>query len=509
MLGEGFDSFLASLSQQEAGPVERFAEAVAARVVAAGAGAGEAIPVLLAFKPVCMAALQEEGWRASALVTASEKLDQVAGWAVARFGERYAALVESVLAAQVHRLRESEERLLSQTAELERQRQQSEQRTREIAALNRSAMALNSTLELDEVSRLIVEQASELVGTGPCALYQWDGEAGRLRALAATGIGREVTERIAAAVSMEPRAVRRVLQERRPLAIANMGEATGLLPSEALAAAREQGIRASLAAPLVAHDQLLGYLATYYLAPRSFADHEIALLSAFAEYAAAALENARLYARARGLAALEERNRIAREIHDTLAQDLSGLVLQLQGVGRYLDRDQAVAREELKEAIRIARSALQEARRSVWELRARPLEELSLVEAIQAEAARLEAEGIRVEFHQEGEPVPVGAEAEHNLYRIAQEALANVRRHSRARQVAVALRFSPGSVELAVEDDGVGFSQEEGLGAETGHFGLLGMRDRVRLLGGSLTVESTPGEGTRICTRIPVTRGGG
>lgn len=505
---EGFDGLLAALREGDRQANARFAEAIAARGVDRGVAVSQAIRALLTLKPACLSVLREEGWESASILTASEQLDDVVGWTVATLGERYSARVEEVLASQVERLRENEEELLARTTQLDAQRGELERRVREIAALNQSAMVLNSSLEPDTVLQSIVERAAELMGTGLCAIYEWDAEAGRLRGRLAMGLRREIVLRIAEGVSVEPGAVGQVIQGHRPLAVGDMERAAGRLPEPALLASREQGIRAALAAPLVAHGQLFGYLATYFDAPREFSEHEIALLSAFAEHAAAALENARLYAQAKRLAAAEERNRIAREIHDTIAQGLSGLVLELQGIGRILERDPTLAREELTEAVRLARHTLQEARRSVWELRARSLEAMTLAEAIQEEAAKLLEVGVEARFGLEGEARDLGPEAEHNLYRIAQEALANVRRHSRARHAVVTLRFLREQVELLVEDDGVGFSQESESGAESGHFGLLGMRDRSRLLGGSFDVESAPGVGTRLRARVPLSPSG-
>lgn len=410
--------------------------------------------------------------------------------------------LERQMAEQIEQLRESETRLHARTLELAAQGSELELRVREVYALNRSAAALNLSLDLDTVLQSIVDGAAELMSTDLSAIYQWDPATDEMRGRIAAGVNRALLSRIATSVSMAPDLVSRIAAERRPVIVEDMDAPSAPVPGGVLSAAMEHGIRAALAVPLVARDRLYGYLATYYGAPRRFSDHEIVLLSTFAEQAATALENARLYAEARRLAAVEERNRIAREIHDTLAQGLSGLVLQLQGVDRYVTDDPGLAKDELREAIRLARHTLQEARRSVWEFRASALDQVSLEDAVRAEAEVLAEAGIEADFGLEGEATALGAEAEHNLYRIAQEALANVRRHSSARRVRVTLRYLPEAVELVVEDDGVGFSTAREV--EAGHFGLMGMRDRARLVGGTLNVESTPGLGTRIQATIPI-----
>jgi signal transduction histidine kinase len=503
MLSRGFDSLLPLLRGGDQGEAEHFIDLMSHHALDAGVATGDAVRVLLGFKLACLSALLAAEWKPGRLLAAHEALDEVVGWTVARFGERYAERVRDLLDDHLRRLQESDARSRSQAERLEAGRLDLERRVLEIGALYRGAEALNSSLEIDSVLQVIVDRATELMQTDLSAIYEWDREANRMHGRIASGISPEMVSEVADGLSMAPELVARILKRHEPIVVEDMGQPSDLLPAGIVMAARAHGVQAALAAPLIARERLYGYLATYYTSPRRFQDHEVALLSAFAELAATALENARLYSDARRLASVEERNRIAREIHDTLAQGMSGLVLQLQGIDRYLKSDPELAREELSEAIRLARHNLQEARRSVWELRAGSLEQMPLEEAVRAETDKLRADGMVTAFEVEGPPIQLGAEAEHNLFRIVQEALTNVRRHSRARQVRVALRYTPGVVELVVEDDGVGFSASAGQGRDGDHFGLMGMRDRARLTGGSFAVETTPGQGTRILVSLP------
>ena len=210
----------------------------------------------------------------------------------------------------------------------------------------------------------------------------------------------------------------------------------------------------------------------------------------------------RVRAEARQLTAvLEERTRIACEIHDTIAQGLAGIVIQLETADFCLEQDPASARLRLHTASELARNSLTEARQSVWALRPHMLEDGNLVLAITALIGRLPHEGVAIDFTQEGIPHPLPAEMAHDLLRLCQEGLNNALKHARARRIDVALLFSARQVTLSVTDDGQGF--------DTAHpparagFGLRIMEERVVRLGGHFTLTSRPGQGTRMEVQTP------
>ena len=221
-----------------------------------------------------------------------------------------------------------------------------------------------------------------------------------------------------------------------------------------------------------------------------------------ADLEAAQEENAGLHAQlltqAREAGVLDERQRLAREIHDTLAQGLTGIVTQLEAAeaagGRSEQWQAHVAR-----AGALARESLREARRSLQALQPAPLEGSRLPDAI-AEMARRwsETSTVALGFGTTGRPVPLLTELEVALFRVAQEALANVAKHSSASRVDLTISYTDDLVLLDVRDDGVGFT----LGATNG-FGLRAMGQRLRLAGGSLEVESSPGAGTAISASVP------
>ena len=208
----------------------------------------------------------------------------------------------------------------------------------------------------------------------------------------------------------------------------------------------------------------------------------------------------------RELAVVEERNRIAREIHDTLAQGLTGIVLQLEAAEQAMDGGHAEVEGHLDLAKTLARESLQEARRSVWDLLPKSLEERSLDAAIQQAVDSWADRGQETaSFILSGVQRELPPEVQTALLRICQESLTNIRRHARATEVKVELRSYPDEAYLGVQDNGQGFSLEEVKAkGEHGGCGLAGMEQRARILGGTLSVQSQRGKGTLIEVRIPL-----
>ncbi len=212
-----------------------------------------------------------------------------------------------------------------------------------------------------------------------------------------------------------------------------------------------------------------------------------------------------LVEQARELAVLEERNRMAREIHDTLAQGFTGIVLQLEAAEQAMDGSPAEAPGHLTRAKGLARESLQEARRSVWNLPPDTLERLPLGAALQEEVRRFDSEGReKATFSLSGEHRDLPANTQASLLRICQESLTNVRRHAQASNVKVELTFDSKTVSLSVQDDGAGLdSGGATVDGERKGFGLTGMEQRARLLGGSFDIKSRRGKGTQVEVRIP------
>jgi len=219
--------------------------------------------------------------------------------------------------------------------------------------------------------------------------------------------------------------------------------------------------------------------------------------------AALAATRAELAEASRQAGVLAERERLARELHDTVAQGFASVVTQLESAEQALRDRPADAQGHLEKARRTARESLGEVRRSVRALRPDLLHGASLANALDRAVRQWAADaGVPAELRTTGEPVALHPDTELALLRTAQEALANVARHAAAACVVVSLSYLGDAVTLDVHDDGVGFGGRE-RPTPDGGFGLIGMRERIETVGGRLSVESVPGEGTTVAASVP------
>ncbi|HTP08853.1 MAG TPA: GAF domain-containing sensor histidine kinase [Anaerolineae bacterium] len=262
------------------------------------------------------------------------------------------------------------------------------------------------------------------------------------------------------------------------------------------------GLRSHASVPLYAHGKRLGVLNVVSGDWRELSAENLRLLYTVGDLIGIAIERARLFTTSTQLGALEERNRLAREIHDTLVQGLTGIIMQLETADALLESEQVDrGREALVRALALTRANLEEARRSVLDLRAAPLEGRSLAKALAAMVDEWKATShLKIKFESTGQR-PLPARLEVALYRIAQEALTNVARHAQARRTAVRLTTTPAFVQLTIEDDGRGFDPAQ---VPADHHGLIGMQERARLLGGTLELHSQPDRGTRLQVTVPL-----
>lgn len=283
------------------------------------------------------------------------------------------------------------------------------------------------------------------------------------------------------------------------------------LPEPARAGWRKRGVRSTVGIPLSTPGGTSAYLLAVFSRRPGFSRSAIRRYQTAGVQAALALENRRLLAEARRsgkqAGVLRERQRLAHEIHDTLAQGFTSIVMNLEAAEQSLDSKPDLTKKSLSHARRVARESLSETRRLVRALQPEQLESASLAEVLERLAARLSEEsGIFAEATVTGAARQLPHKTEAVLLRIAQEALANVRKHSRARRAALTLSYMPDFVVLDTRDDGVGFDPAGANGHhdDSGGFGLQGMRERVAGVGGTLVVESLPGEGTTITAELPL-----
>jgi len=202
------------------------------------------------------------------------------------------------------------------------------------------------------------------------------------------------------------------------------------------------------------------------------------------------------------LTIIQERERMARELHDTLAQGVAGLIMQLEAVDSHLENEKTVrAQEVVQQAMRRARTTLDEARRAIRALRPAALEQGNLIDALGQVVDKFAAESaVQAAFEVETGPLGVSPEAAQEILRIVQEGLSNAARHAGASHVLVRLAEKEGLLRVVVQDDGVGF--EPGEVAAPDRFGLAGMEERARRLGGALRVKSERGKGTRVTLEV-------
>jgi signal transduction histidine kinase len=234
-----------------------------------------------------------------------------------------------------------------------------------------------------------------------------------------------------------------------------------------------------------------------------FSDADQELIETFAAHAALALDNARLHERSRELSIVEERNRLARELHDAVTQKLFGLVLAAESGAALIDRDAQQAAVQLGLVRDLAREAMEELRSVIVHLRPVALESQGLAVALDKHVDVLRRTHERdISLRVEGD-APVAAVVEGDAFRIAQEALHNALRHAGAgARIAVVLRCAHDRLELTISDDGIGFDPAAP-GARSHRLGLTTMAERARAAGGALAIESAPGAGTTVRLQVP------
>jgi signal transduction histidine kinase len=207
---------------------------------------------------------------------------------------------------------------------------------------------------------------------------------------------------------------------------------------------------------------------------------------------------------------LEERTRIARELHDSLEQELTGLSLQLTTAANHFKQNPDQAWGNLETARRMLQHTKGEARRAVWQLRSQLLEQAGLAKAISETSTQIiNGKGVRLQFEVNGPPRRLAAELENDLLRIAQEAVTNAIKHAQPEQILIHIDYGPENIRLRVQDDGCGFDAKHWADLGGGHFGLLGLHERAGKMGAALRVSSEAGEGTVIEVELPTgeTRG--
>jgi two-component system nitrate/nitrite sensor histidine kinase NarX len=373
------------------------------------------------------------------------------------------------------------DRVQESQRELRQANQELDGRIREAQALYRIGTEIARLQQIDRVLQSVVDKARELLRGDVAALCLCPGSSG---------------QHLTRATSGPPEVFRAAEEATACPALAQGGPCTDVGPIF-----RPGFVRAHVAASLRLDDRQVGVIHVGSLEGREFGPREADLLAGLATQAVLAIERSRLSEEVRSLGAVEERERLAREMHDGLAQTLGLLHLKLQAARARSDGSAAAG--DLREAIEISAGAYEDLRQSIFGLRTFVSRGLGLVPTLTEFLHEFSVQsGISVDLEAPGGPLgPVPPATEVQAVRIIQEALTNVRKHAAVGRARVRLQRDGAWLRVAVEDDGDGW---DGPAAPAGlHFGLKMMRERAEGLGGRLEVESAPGRGTRVVATLP------
>ncbi len=372
-----------------------------------------------------------------------------------------------------------------------------QKRNRELSILNSIAQVLNQSVDINQVLRDALAKVAELLDlqTGWVWLLREDDEdASYLAAF----------QNLPPVLENEPEKMEGVCYCLRTF---REGDLDGAANVNVVECSRLQGLidgtnglRYHASIPLYAHGKKLGVLNVAGTDWRQLSPDDLQLLITIGDMLGIAVERVRLFDQSLQLGAVKERNRLAREIHDTLAQGLTAVSLQLESADALLeaDADPQKIRRYVQHALSLTQENLEEARRSVMDLRAAPLEGRTLPEAM-TELADGCSVPTQLDIIGSNQPLPPRVEI--GVYRIAQEALTNIEQHAQAKQAQIKLAITPQGLQLTITDDGIGFDTDA---VPRSRFGLVGLNERVRLLNGRLHLHSSPGQGTQLDINIPL-----
>jgi PAS domain S-box-containing protein len=407
-------------------------------------------------------------------------------------------ITERVLAEQA--LQDAKEVAEAARREEVERRLEADQRRRIAESLADVLAVLNSNQDLDQVLDYIAVQAGQLLENQAVAIYNLQGETETLSIQATQGL--PIGYVAGADIPIGHGALSKAVRLREPVTVADVmvglfdnGELAQDAYHRALVEYWADIYRALLAVPIIVKDEIYGGIVLYFAKPRTFSDDEIGLAMAFANQAALAIENSRLRDQVQLTAATAERSRLARDLHDAVTQTLFSASLIAEAMPRVWERDQAEARRGLEELRHLTRGASAEMRTMLLELRPaalteKPMGELlrHLVEAVTGRTR------VPVTLTMEGKG-SLPPQIQIAYFRIAQEALNNMAKHSGASQAAVELHFEAGQVTLRVCDDGCGFDLGD---TRPDQLGLDIMRERAESIGAVLEIQSQPGSGTQV-----------
>lgn len=388
----------------------------------------------------------------------------------------------------------------------EREKQLRQEAVSRLRQLNEIAEEITSELELDKILPKVLQIAEEIVGASGGVIALFDRERNLIGYPYLHNLPRELTD---ITVPIEEGLAGEVMTTGRPTVVEDYRNYPRAIPDFV-----EAGVISVVAVPIVSGDQSFGTLALFSLdETKSFSDRDKAILAGIGRQAGIAIENAHLYENMRFYARQitqvqeDERKRIARELHDETIQMLIVMSRRLEVLTTLPEPLSETALRHLESVQELIGDTLRGMRRFVQDLRPPTLDHLGLVAALEGLTRNLmEQNKIETKLQVTGEVQRLMPDEELVLFRIAQEVLSNVRRHSQASQATVQVEFSPSRIRMTIKDNGCGFNAPERIGdlVPTGRLGLVGMHERARLLGGTLQIESEADMGTAVIVDVPV-----
>ena len=419
----------------------------------------------------------------------------------------------------LERIKVNRQKLQESERQLERR---VSERTRELSNLLQVSHDVASTLELEPLLGLILDRLKSVIDYTSCAIFLL--QEGRLVSLDYRGPAPR--EQMLALRLSRPSAAEEVFRLRAPVIISDVRGDHRLARAFRESAGEHMNtllshIHCWMGVPLMVQDRMIGVLSLDHGQAGYYTAQHASVALAIANQAAIAIENARLYQQSQQLAVLQERQRLARELHDSVSQALYGIALGARTARRLLDSAQAedqraapadAARDDslrrklaqpLDYVLQLAEAGMAEMRALIFELRPESLQNEGLVAALSKHGASMQARhhiAVETEFCEEPQ---LSFDCKEALYRIAQEALHNIVKHAKATRASIRLASDGDGVTLEVRDNGAGFDPR---GEFPGHLGLKSMRERIEKLGGTLTIDSAPGRGATVVARVVCSR---
>jgi two-component system sensor histidine kinase DegS len=390
----------------------------------------------------------------------------------------------------------------------EREKRLRQKAVSRLRAINAVTAIVTGSLELEQILKDALDKVLEVTSLDAGLIFFLDKQTQELILTAYRGVAKESAAGVDR-LKLGEGFCGRVAQSGEVMVIKDSSRD----PRLTRLAVRREGLRSQIIVPLKSKDEVQGVLAVATRSSSQFLPEELELITVIGNQIGVAIENAHLYANMRFYARQitraqeNERKRIARELHDDTIQALVALSRRLDALSTLSEQLPQPAMRYLQQLRELTTGALRNVRRFVQDMRPPALDHLGLIPALEGLTSDLtEKEGIEVEFTVEGERRRLTPEEELVLFRIAQETLNNVRRHSQASRVVIQMEFYPDGVRMTINDNGRGFKVPERTGdlVTTGKLGLIGMYERTRLLGGTLLVQSEPGKGTTVIVDVPI-----